>query len=90
MGRYVCAVLVWSRGNFLQVASVQLFCICSDNSADNTGVFLLLLSRADTEPRLFCFSPHLGTKEAGDVQEAGRGHNQNSPSKLTIGKFRAL
>lgn len=24
MGRYVCAVLVWSRGNFLQVASVQL------------------------------------------------------------------
>lgn len=67
-----------------------MFCICSESCAGNTEMFLLPLSSADTESRLFCISPHLSSKEAGDAQEAGRRHSQNSRSKLTTVKFHAL
>lgn len=39
---------------FPLVANVQLFLICDENSVDNTGLFILLLSRAYTE----AFSAH--------------------------------
>ena len=49
-----CAGFGWDRVNFLHSSSYgAVFWICAGNSADNTGMFSLLLSSAYTESRPF-------------------------------------
>lgn len=55
------------------------------NNVDNTEMFLLLLSRACTEPRLFLLARKLG------LQRKLRGrHSQDRQPKLTPGIFQTI
>ena len=52
-----------------------MFCICDENSVDNTGWEVLRQSQG-----LFCFSPHPTSEQAGGVQGVGQG---TQPGQLT-------
>lgn len=57
-----------------------MFWLCGGHSIDNTGMFLLFLSRACTQPSPFLLIPSEGTAGA---QELGRGHSWDSWLQVT-------
>ena len=74
----MCAGFDWHRINFLHGSQYQsMFCICAENSVDDTGVFSLLLSSAYTESRPFLLLTCPVSERAGGAQGAGRRHNQD-------------
>ena len=78
--KYLEAVLVLAgiKLIFFIVACMVLCWICAENSFDNTGLFLLPLSSAYTEPRPFLLLTSPTSKQAVGAQGAGRGHSQDS------------
>ena len=70
----------WGGVNFLHgYPFVAVLCISNQNSSGTTLVFWLLLSSAAQSPAFLSLHPqNTRSKEAGDGQEVGRGHNRHS------------
>lgn len=77
--------MIWIVNFLLNRSYGAVFCVCAENTADNTGIFSYVWAALTQSHGLLCSSSPLNSKEAGAAQGVGRGHSQGTLPQLTKG-----